>query len=104
MDWMTTLNPLAEGLTNGDQYYPVRYIRNQGQCGDCYAFSACECMSMLLAIRDEGHLWAPFDAHQVSLDPEAALGGCNGGDPSQVFEQSNVRPTLVSGPQTVCRD
>ena len=92
---MTTLNPVSKQYPG--QYYPNRYVRNQEQCGDCYAFSALECMSMIAALK-EPFIWAPFDVNRAAGCSQFGQDGCNGGLPSQVFEASIQNPTMLAGP------
>jgi len=58
-------------------------VKDQGQCGSCWAFATTENIESVLAIRGEGlKVLAP----QQIVDCDRQEAGCGGGDPSQAYK------------------
>ena len=76
-------------------------INNQGGCGDCWANSVTECMTIRLSIRT-GY-YAPLDINQLLLCPSAedrkkySLFSCNGGWPLNAMYY--LQDHALTGPQ-----
>jgi hypothetical protein len=86
IDWV------AKGMTTP--------IKNQGQCGSCWAFSATETVESanLLAGRQ-----VPHGSEQEIVDCDANDDGCNGGDPREAIrwvQQQNGLDTESCYPYT----
>jgi C1A family cysteine protease len=58
-------------------------IKDQGQCGSCWAFATTENIESVHAIR-EGSL--PILAPQQIVDCDTGEAGCGGGDPKQAYQ------------------
>jgi C1A family cysteine protease len=59
-------------------------VKDQGQCGSCWAFSATETIesSMMIAGTFQGNALGP----QEIVDCDSQMQGCNGGDPRQAID------------------
>ncbi|XP_015781265.1 cathepsin B [Tetranychus urticae] len=73
----------------------IRTIRDQGNCGSCWAFSSVEAMSDRICIASNGAL-------QVSLSSQemvacADLGGCGGGWPESAYEYYQTEGLVTGG-------
>jgi len=60
----------------------VTPVKNQGQCGSCWAFSTVACVEGLYKIN--GHALTSFSEQQI-VDCSTANYGCNGGWPYKAF-------------------
>jgi len=58
-------------------------VKDQGQCGSCWAFSTTENIESVSSIGGKG---LPVLAPQQIVDCDAGEQGCGGGDPQQAFE------------------
>ena len=65
LDWRTT------GM--------VSPVKNQGQCGSCWAFSAVSCMESLYAIKNGGEIMNFSEQQLVDCSGNYGNYGCNGG-------------------------
>lgn len=70
-----------------DERGVVTPVKNQGQCGSCWAFSATEQIEsqMILAGSPAVEL-SPQQLASCAFDPEACCDGCGGGDPAAAYE------------------
>jgi len=57
-------------------------VKDQGQCGSCWAFATTENIESVYAIKGRG---MPTLAPQQIVDCDSAEAGCGGGDPSQAY-------------------
>jgi Papain family cysteine protease len=78
-------------------------IQDQGQCGDCYAFSGtevCACAQLTASIVSLQKTPAFQLSVQWTLDCHTELGGCNGGDEWQVAQliMQGGAPSLADYP------
>jgi len=53
-------------------------VKDQGQCGSCWAFSATEAIESAVALAGQG---LPVLSPENIVDCDTSDGGCNGGDP-----------------------
>lgn len=85
-------DPNANEFVWNDQVIPP--IKNQGQCGSCYAFSAMTVLEGAHAIKHK-HSVVPFSEQRVVDCPNkyANTNGCNGGWPYSLHE-STARNTI----------
>jgi C1A family cysteine protease len=58
-------------------------IKNQGQCGSCWAFSATETVESANLLAGKGSV--PHGSEQEIVDCDANDDGCNGGDPREAL-------------------
>jgi len=67
--------------------YKVTPVRNQGQCGSCWAFSAVENIESLYCIKNnlDGRSFSPLSAQEI-VDCDTNDDGCYGGIPSNAFQ------------------
>jgi C1A family cysteine protease len=65
----------------------VTAIKNQGQCGSCWAFSATENIESVWMIKKSltNHTMAPLAPQQI-VDCDRVDGGCNGGDTPTAYK------------------
>jgi len=65
----------------------VTAIKNQGQCGSCWAFSATENIESVWMIKKDltNHTMAPLAPQQI-VDCDRVDGGCNGGDTPTAYK------------------
>jgi C1A family cysteine protease len=65
----------------------VTAIKNQGQCGSCWAFSATENIESVWMIKKDltNHTMAPLAPQQI-VDCDHVDGGCNGGDTPTAYK------------------
>jgi len=77
-------------------------IKDQGQCGSCWAFASTENIESVWAIGGQANALTPL-APQEIVDCDTGEQGCNGGDPSQVYPwvaQEGGMDTEASYPYT----
>ena len=70
----------------------VTPIRDQGNCGSCWSFSAQATIADVLAIHGKGDIDLS-EQFPVSCDKESS--GCNGGWPSSAFELIRVQGNVI---------
>ncbi|KAL8619322.1 hypothetical protein ACOMHN_056966 [Nucella lapillus] len=71
----------------------LREVRDQGNCGSCWAFGAVEAMSDRICIASNGTVNAHLSAEELLSCCQSCGNGCNGGFPSsawQFFAQSGI--------------
>lgn len=67
-------------------------VVDQGQCGDCYGVSDCDCQTAAWIKAGWGKADGSFKiSDQFGLDCGAFDGGCNGGDEAQVAEYAKTK-------------
>jgi len=67
--------------------FVVSAVKDQGQCGSCWAFSATEQIETNWALAHDNNLPPNLAVQQiVSCDPDFAPYGCNGGDPTMAYD------------------
>jgi len=57
-------------------------VKDQGQCGSCWAFATTENIESVYAIKGKG---MPTLAPQQIVDCDTGAAGCGGGDPAQAY-------------------
>jgi len=57
-------------------------VKDQGQCGSCWAFATTENIESVYAIKGRG---LPVLAPQQIVDCDTSMYGCGGGDPAQAY-------------------
>jgi C1A family cysteine protease len=72
---MTDIDWVAKGMTTA--------VKNQGQCGSCWAFSATETVESANLIAGKS---APNGSPQEIVDCDQNDQGCNGGDPQEALQ------------------
>ncbi|KAG1653019.1 Cathepsin B [Nymphon striatum] len=71
----------------------LREIRNQGNCGSCWAFAATEAMTDRICIKSKGKHQFHLSAENLLSCCETCGNGCNGGNPHkawQYFEEKGI--------------
>ncbi|XP_050293403.1 cathepsin B [Anthonomus grandis grandis] len=74
----------------------IKEIRDQGNCGSCWAFGAVEVMSDRICIHSKAQTHFRFSANDLVSCCYTCGNGCNGGYPGSAF-QYWVRKGIVSG-------
>ena len=72
----------------------VTPVKNQGDCGSCYAFSAVSAISSMLAIRS-GELVALSEQQVIDCSAPWGNNGCDGGAPQVVFQYAHETAGLL---------
>jgi len=80
--WKPTLQQMPSEFDWGDKNM-VTPVKNQGQCGSCWDFSATETMESVWAIG--GHSLDELSEQQI-LDCDTVDQGCNGGWPYDAYQ------------------
>jgi len=60
-------------------------VKDQGQCGSCWAFSATQVVESANILAGVGKSSAPLLAPEQIVDCDKSMSGCNGGDPRQAI-------------------
>lgn len=66
-----------------------KVIRDQGDCGSCYAFTSCEMLADRFAIKSSGKVSVDFAPQAMICDAgmfDNGIAGCNGGTPDASME------------------
>jgi len=100
-EWHQTLpkfyneqNPVKHTHNLGkDWSYATTAVKDQGQCGSCWAFSATEAIESSIILRAGS---VPTLAPQQIVDCDTQMQGCNGGDPRQAIQYVNSQGGLMS--------
>ncbi|XP_031571473.1 cathepsin B-like [Actinia tenebrosa] len=74
----------------------IRPIRNQGQCGSCWAFGASETLSDRFAIASQNRIDVVLSAQQL-VDCDTDNSGCNGGWPIKAWNYMVKTGLLTKG-------
>ncbi|EFA09153.1 cathepsin B precursor [Tribolium castaneum] len=85
-----------DGRTHWSQCPSLKNIRNQGNCGSCWAFGSVEVMTDRLCIASKGKTKFEFSADDLLACCTACGKGCDGGAPYRAFEYW-VAKGIVSG-------
>ncbi|XP_076438146.1 cathepsin B-like [Babylonia areolata] len=64
----------------------LKEIRDQGNCGSCWAFGAVEAMSDRICIASNGSVNAHLSAEELLTCCDSCGDGCNGGFPSAAWD------------------
>jgi len=94
----------AQGTPNDVDWYAAGMcspVKDQGQCGSCWAFSATETIESAIAVKQGGN--PPVLAPEEIVDCDTNDGGCNGGDPRSgmnFVQQEGGLDTEASYPYT----
>jgi cathepsin B len=75
-----------DGRTHWSQCESLKNIRNQGNCGSCWAFAATEVMTDRLCIATNGKVEFMFSPEDLMTCCTACGDGCDGGWPSKSFD------------------
>lgn len=69
-------------------------IKNQGQCGSCYAFSAAQAIESQMILATGGKVAMTLSPQQIASC--APMGGCTGGDVVEAYEYVMSAPGLAN--------
>jgi cathepsin F/cysteine peptidase B len=61
-------------------------VKDQGQCGSCWAFSATEVVESANIFAGVGKSTGPILGPEEIVDCDRSMSGCNGGDPRQALD------------------
>lgn len=75
----------------------ISFIRDQGSCGSCWAFSSAEAMSDRTCIESNGTLKVELSAEDVLSCCSNCGFGCNGGYPESAYEYWVTRGLVTGG-------
>lgn len=76
----------------------LKEVRDQGDCGSCWAFGAVESMTDRMCIKSNGTKQFHFSAEDLMACCEMCGNGCNGGYPAEAFSYWRENG-IVSGGQ-----
>jgi cathepsin B len=101
------LSPPASGLPDSfdarDQWPNcadvINDIRNQGQCGDCWAVATAGVFSDRLCIATNGAITVPYSSWDITTC-SGNSNGCNGGDPKKAWDWLVSNGVVTGGPIT----
>jgi len=92
----TTAGPLGDTLRPRNKALPdtfdwrkqgaVTAVKNQGQCGSCWAFSVCENVESVYIIATNGSADSVDLSPQQIVDCDTDDGGCDGGDTPTAYK------------------
>jgi len=71
-------------------------VRDQANCGSCWAFAAVESMTDRICIASNGHTMAHLSAEDLNSCCDSCGNGCDGGDPASAWDYW-VQTGIVSG-------
>ncbi|KAL0240119.1 hypothetical protein GEMRC1_010226 [Eukaryota sp. GEM-RC1] len=94
--------PRVDLLKNGDPPHELSWVAqnkispvvNQGSCGSCWAFSAAEAVTSVMAV--QRNLLVTQASPQEFVDCDRLSNGCNGGLPHQAFQYMINRDRQVA--------
>jgi cathepsin F len=64
----------------------VQAIKNQAQCGSCWAFSTASNIESAIVVQGKGQLLSLSEQQLVDCDKQTGDQGCNGGLPTNAFK------------------
>jgi len=91
LKWTPAGNPIIEEgeIATGSMDWSAKGyttpVKDQGQCGSCWAFSATQVVESANILAGVGKSAAPLLAPEQIVDCDKAMSGCNGGDPRQAI-------------------
>jgi cathepsin B len=97
----TLTEPLADSFDSREQWpkcTTIGDIRDQSDCGCCWAFATAEASSDRACITTDGEINLPLSADDMCFCAKSAGNGCNGGFPLGAFQFAG-EDGLVSGGQ-----
>ncbi|KAL3891627.1 hypothetical protein ACJMK2_003880 [Sinanodonta woodiana] len=75
----------------------VKEVRDQGDCGSCWAFGAVEAMSDRICIASNGKVNAEISAEDLLACCDSCGEGCQGGFPSEAWRYYETRGLVTGG-------
>jgi len=87
-----------DSRTNWANCPSISDVRDQGECGSCWAFGAAEAMSDRICIASQGNIQVNISANDLLTCCDECGFGCNGGFPPSAW-QYWVEHGLVTGGQ-----
>jgi hypothetical protein len=90
------------GISTVDWRHILTPIKNQGQCGSCWAFSTTETVETQAVVQNVGKWILSSQQITACADGQWGNAGCQGGLPSQAFTylESNALTTASNYPYT----
>jgi len=95
---LETVPDTFDSRTNWPDCPSIGDIRDQGECGSCWAFGAAEAMSDRICIHSNNQIKVNISANDLLACCESCGFGCNGGFPPSAWEYY-VETGLVTGGQ-----
>ncbi|XP_052823557.1 cathepsin B isoform X1 [Octopus bimaculoides] len=93
--------PLPDSFDSREQWpacETLKEVRDQGNCGSCWAAAAAEAMSDRICIHSGGQANAHISIEDLMTCCESCGNGCNGGFPSAAWDYFKSRGIVTGGP------